>query len=506
MGRAGGVWPSRDDYQSAVLNPQRNLKDKRLHSTRVEMRKLGALEVPFPRSGNFGAVYKFTNGHQSFALKVFDKAQPDRELRYKLIDEHLERQTPSPNLVTFGYEDPGILVNGRWYPALVMDWVEGETLDHHLSKTLQERGQVDNRTLCQAWVELMLGLEKWRAAHGDLQHGNILVLPNEAMKLVDYDGMFVPAMSREGLTASEIGLPAYQHPKRYRGYFDERLDNFAGLVVLLSLAAMDAGRWQRYHTDDNCLIVREADLLRPEQSELFKELLSSNDPPVRKLAVILKAAARNGLDDIPQFSQLVADTTVRQALSPSWRPKPSPPPSVQVEQEIGQGANGRRITNREILSLLIRGDSDAQIARELSLSEQGVTKHINNLMNQVGVNSRRDLIIWAGMKGIKRAERGAQAAQSPKAQPAPTPQIRTPYPVVPKSSPAPAMFQNAQVTPKSVTLRGFLIILGLFLALVAVVMYVRSLNSGSGTGNYSQPAYTPTPYRTDPNVARPLGR
>jgi len=506
MVRPGGVWPSRDDYQSAVLNPQRNLKDKRLHSTQVEMRSLGALKVPFPRSGNFGAVYKFSNKQQSFALKVFDKTQPDRELRYKLIDEHLERQPPSPNLVTFGYEDPGILVNGRWYPALVMDWVEGQTLDHHLNKTLLERGQVDNRSLCQAWVELMLGLETWRVAHGDLQHGNILVLPDGSLKLVDYDGMFVPEMSREGLTAAEIGLPAYQHPKRYRGYFDERLDSFAGLVILLSLAAMDAGRWQRYHTDDNCLIVREADMLRPEQSPLVKELLSSSDPPVRKMAVMLKAAAKHGLDDIPPFSQLVADATIKQALSTSWRPKQSPPPVIplQVEQEIGQGTNGRRITNRDILSLMVRGDSDSQIARELSLSTQGLTKHINELMNQVGAGTRRDLIIWAITKGIRRPEQSAPVQPTPLQPP---PQIKIPYPIVPKPSPAPAMFQNAQVSPKQVTSRGCLIIVALFLALVGLVAYIQYLNRRSSSpSNYSQPSYSPTPYRYNGNSAPPLGR
>src|SRR3712207_3577011 len=98
------LWPSPDDYQNAVLHPKRNLKDTRLHNTEVEMRQLGMLKVPFPRSGNFGAVYKFSNSREAFALKVFAKANPERELRYRLIDQHLESSPSSANLVSFGYD------------------------------------------------------------------------------------------------------------------------------------------------------------------------------------------------------------------------------------------------------------------------------------------------------------------------------------------------------------------------------------------------------------------
>ena len=103
------IWPSRDDYQIVVRQPQRHLKDSRLHRTQVETRALG---MPFPRSGNFGAVYKFSKSQEAYALKVFDKVQKDRQLRYKLIDEHLKRQPSSANLLSFSYDDEGILVNG----------------------------------------------------------------------------------------------------------------------------------------------------------------------------------------------------------------------------------------------------------------------------------------------------------------------------------------------------------------------------------------------------------
>jgi len=322
------VWPSLDAYQNAVLHPKRNLKDARLHSMQVELRAYGVSKLPFGRSGNFGSVYKFSNQHQAYALKVFLSAEADRELRYRLIDQHLESRPASTNLVSFGYEDQGIMVQGRWYPSLTMDWVAGHPLDRYLSETLKRHGQVDNRQLCQAWVELVLSLMHRSVAHGDLQHGNILVLPNESLKLVDYDGMFVPAMRRSGLAAAEMGRAAYQHPKRNARYFDERLDHFSALLILLCLASITRERWKRFHTDDNCLIVRESDLIRPDQSALFAELLRSPEAPLKKLALLLKSAAGGSLDAIPVFDRVVADGTIRQLLA--HRPIPPPDKTIQT--------------------------------------------------------------------------------------------------------------------------------------------------------------------------------
>src|SRR5207244_2914031 len=95
-----------------------------------------------------------------------------------------------------------------------------------------------------------------------------------------------------GLSAGELGLPAYQHPKRHRDYFDQRLDHFAGLVILLSLASVNADLWRRYHTDDNCLLVNGRDLRDPDQSALFAELAQSPFAPIRKLSLMVKAAAQ----------------------------------------------------------------------------------------------------------------------------------------------------------------------------------------------------------------------
>jgi hypothetical protein len=70
-------------------------------------------------------------------------------------------------------------------------------------------------------------------AHGDLQHGNIILVPGKKdnslmLKLIDYDGMFIPPLA--GSPKGEVGHAAYQHPERLRtGAFHTEVDRFRSL-------------------------------------------------------------------------------------------------------------------------------------------------------------------------------------------------------------------------------------------------------------------------------------
>ena len=76
---ASRVWPSPDAYQNAVLSPRRFLRDARLHAAHVESRFFLGSQRPNLRSGNFGAVYRFKGSQRSYALKVFYKADAERQ-------------------------------------------------------------------------------------------------------------------------------------------------------------------------------------------------------------------------------------------------------------------------------------------------------------------------------------------------------------------------------------------------------------------------------------------
>lgn len=468
MSASTSIWPSRDAYQTAVLNPERNLRDTCLHGTVVAKLKMGTMELPHPRSGNFGAVYKFSAPGRAYALKVFDKAQPDRQERYAMVDRHLAAQQSSPHLVSLHYDPQGVRVAAAWYPTLLMDWVDGPTLDSYMEKTLKSSAFPNGR-LCRAFVDVMQVLEQRHIAHGDLQHGNILVLGDGKLKLVDYDGMFVPAMQAAGLTATEIGMPAYQHPKRFRGYFDGRLDHFSALVILLTLACVTPDLWKRYPPDENCLIVRESDLVRPDQSPLLAELSTSPDRPIAKLAAILKRTAKGELNQIPTFADLLTDPAIRSLADDSWRPTNAPVNSKTPRDGSGGGGKGKRndkpSTNRtnngdpvwkkrdkeppivpplrlplhagqqEIAALIAVGYTNADMARLLSVSENSIAGRVNDLLIYASLSTRAELSRWAAGQAIEAAVQERMRRIRLKNNPSVT--TTTPTPTPPPVTPDP---------------------------------------------------------------------
>lgn len=69
-------------------------------------------------------------------------------------------------------------------------------LDSWIDTHLRQPDQLD-----QVRTQLHDAVRKMRAAgvaHGDLQHGNILVDSNTKVWLVDYDGMFLPSLATLG--------------------------------------------------------------------------------------------------------------------------------------------------------------------------------------------------------------------------------------------------------------------------------------------------------------------
>ncbi len=98
------------------------------------------------------------------------------------------------------------------------------------------------KKLSDQWLNLVIGLQQLKIAHGDLQHENIIVSKGE-LRLVDYDGFFVPSLSSK--IAIELGHPHYQHPLRRNSDFNLSIDNFSALVIYISLKALsiDISLW-----------------------------------------------------------------------------------------------------------------------------------------------------------------------------------------------------------------------------------------------------------------------
>jgi formylglycine-generating enzyme required for sulfatase activity len=314
------TWPNPSDYQDTVQNPKVAFSDTELCSGVVAVNKLG---LPRVASGNFASVYEIRSGSQRYAVRCLLRQVSDQQQRYERLSRHLAGLS-LPSLVDFEYLEHGIRVHARWYPVVKMEWVEGVSLHKYVEQNLHNPAVLGK--LAARWRGLVNSLRGSRLAHGDLQHGNVLVTASGDMKLVDYDGMFVPAL--HGQHSNELGHANYQHPKREAGDYDERLDAFAALVIYLSLRAVvgTPELWPAYHNGDN-LLFKNSDLIRPDGSPLFTQLLRSRDPIIVALTELLTQACMGALAVVPDLENAI-HTSEGVTLPTFTPPLPSNPTST----------------------------------------------------------------------------------------------------------------------------------------------------------------------------------
>ncbi len=301
-------WPVSQDYNEAVQEPGASFGDAEL---RAAVAVTNALGLPIPCSGNFADVYHLRHpSGASWAVKCFTRSVAGRQERYHEVSRHL-RRARLPFTIDFAYLEEGIRVHGRWFPIVKMQWVEGLLLNQFVRDNLTKPALLE--ALLRLWSRMARRLRAADVAHGDLQHGNVLLVPGSriaklALKLIDYDGMFVPALA--GRPASEAGHPAYQHPQRLReataGPEVDRIPLLVIATALRGLVVAGPSLWQRYDNGDN-LLFREVDLRAPGESALFRQLWRLPDPLTRVLTARLALACEQPLEQAPLVTALLAE-------------------------------------------------------------------------------------------------------------------------------------------------------------------------------------------------------
>ena len=196
------MYPAISEYIEAIKLAEDNFKE--LTNLRPV---LGNDGQPVMTSGNFAVVFKMEDIKKGnlYALKCFIKEQYGREEAYHQIAEEL-KDVDSPYLVSIRYLEKELFVDSMQteeteFPVLLMDWVEGKTLDKYLRENLDDKFVLE--MLAYRFSQLAQWLIPKPFAHGDLKPDNILVREDGTLVLVDYDGMYVPAM--KGKKACELG-------------------------------------------------------------------------------------------------------------------------------------------------------------------------------------------------------------------------------------------------------------------------------------------------------------
>ncbi len=286
-------WPTPQEYNEAIQNPASAFEDAELRAGQPVLTPLG---LPRPITGAFASVYQLVcpNG-RTVAVRCFLRDFGDHQDRYAAISAHLAR-VRLPYMTNFSYLANGIRVNGRWYPVLKMDWLEGESLQTYVERNLHNPDAL--RDLAAQWVAMAKDLRTAWIGHGDLQHGNVIVAGGK-LRLIDYDGMFVPALA--GRHSHEIGHRNYQHPRRSENDFGPNIDHFSFWVVYTSLVALSVQPqlWQDYSGGDECLLFRREDFERPATSRLLRTLENAPDARLADLADIFHAVILHPPNQVP---------------------------------------------------------------------------------------------------------------------------------------------------------------------------------------------------------------
>ena len=293
-------FPTRVKYQTAVQNPGICFRDPDLARSTAECGENG---MPLTYSGGFATTFRMRNAGVDWAVRCFTSPVAQLEKRYGIIGRYIARHKPA-FLVSAKLLSDGIQIDDDWYPIVKMHWLKGYPLNDYIDRQLSIPSGLRRKTISlrRELVELAEAMEIKGIAHGDLQHGN-MVVTSKGLRLVDYDGMFLPRL--KDMVPDEVGHKHYQHPQRAREDWGPHMDRFSliALYVGLSAIAQRPDLWKVFNNDENVLF-KKSDFAEPAASELFDELGSI--AAVEKMSEEFRAICAGQLNGVPALGDFIA--------------------------------------------------------------------------------------------------------------------------------------------------------------------------------------------------------
>ena len=286
-------YPLISEYLAAIRDAHDNL-DKLSHLVPV----LDNYGDPYRSSGAFAVVFKMKDEQtgKCYALKCFTEEQEGRAEAYRQIAEELEF-VDSPYITSVKYMEKELFVDSNCedneFPVLLMDWIEGETMETYIADHYMDNYAMS--MLCYRFCKMAAWLRSQPFAHGDIKPDNIMVRSDGTLTLVDYDGMFVPAM--KGQKSPTIGTKDFSHPLRTIDDFDETIDDFALASIALSLKAisLNPSLLDEYGASDRLLFsaVDYLDLSKSKTMTALQGLLADEETKTLLSMFLLASAQKN---------------------------------------------------------------------------------------------------------------------------------------------------------------------------------------------------------------------
>jgi serine/threonine-protein kinase len=199
-------------------------------------------------------------------------------------------QLVHPNIITIfdmGQED------GR--PYIVMEYLEGETLNKYLARP----EAADLEVKIDLMIQICQGLQAAHSHgifHRDIKPGNLLVRPSGELKIVDFG---IARLASSSMTASGLimGTPDYMAPEQARGQdVDQRSDIFSAGAVFYYILT---GR-KPFAASDLAAVLMKV------QTEEPLPIRETEAPPALA-RLVMKTLAKNPVDRYQSCSRMIAE-------------------------------------------------------------------------------------------------------------------------------------------------------------------------------------------------------
>ena len=252
-------------------------------------------------AGGFSVVFPYeTANGEKWAFRCWHVDVNNSRRRYEIISDAIQ-QAQLDFLCGFEYTENGINVDGRIYPTTRMRWIDGITIKDYICQNRDSKQLL--KELADKFLAMTRSMHSLSLAHGDLQHGNILVDKNHHLYLVDYDSFYCPEL--QGEADNVTGLPDYQHPARISNKsVSEKLDYFSELIIYLSILAIaeNPALIDKYKVADaDRLLFAKEDFADIKNAPIYKDIYSLGNHFQDMLAVLEEYLGHRNTDDLVPF-------------------------------------------------------------------------------------------------------------------------------------------------------------------------------------------------------------
>ena len=182
----------------------------------------------FVGAGGMGEVFKASHIETGrlTAIKVLHR--PEFAARFR-NEAYLQASLNHPNIAAL-YD----FVQVDEHPALIMEWVDGQSLD----RLIRQKGRLGNEAAIRIFsqiVDAVAYLHEKGIIHRDLKPSNVRVRPNGEVKLLDFGiakGTDTPRFTQAGYA---VGTSEYMAPEQFRSRVEAKSDVWALGVLLYEM-------------------------------------------------------------------------------------------------------------------------------------------------------------------------------------------------------------------------------------------------------------------------------